>query len=321
MLQIQKFFTVVLFNLFVFSLLELLLIFFPELKEIIEDIPMVVGGASAVYFLFRAETYFSRFITLYNLLLSDLFLYLHHYPIYDVDVAIMLLLVISGAFFFSFAFHNDDSTFECTFLILIIGRFFIPDLFPYEITLVIALIFLFLFDRETLQKKKGVFFGLILIFFFFVICGSTGVIQIQEINFRMVLLLGIASASAIRFWCLAKTEDGQYLAFSIYVLTNCLLGVCLKEGETLPTVTIIFLVVNLLFILFLYVICIIKEEKMSTLLSEFKIMFCGIYFWALYRLNHAFFSLDLDLDRWIGTMTVQIFLLLFLIFLLETKRR
>ena len=130
---------------------------------------------------------------------------------------ILIVVVISVAFFFLFGFANpkkDDAKLDFTLMILIIGRFFLPDLFQYAITLVIALIFLFLFDREALQKKRGVFFGLISIFFFFVICGSTstGVIQIQEINWWRVLLLGISSAGAIRFWCFTKAEDNQYLA-------------------------------------------------------------------------------------------------------------
>ena len=147
------------------------------------------GGAFAISFLFQAKTHFSRFLTLYSLLISDLFFYLHHYPIYDVDVAIMLLLVISGAFFFSFGFANpkkDDATFECTFLI--IGRFFIPDLFPCEIALVIALIFPFLFDWEALQKKRGVFF------FFLSLIG-----KIKEEKIATILSKEKGSLAAIYF--------------------------------------------------------------------------------------------------------------------------
>lgn len=188
----KKEFLSILLVLCLFSIVFILPFLFPEEcpeRELIKDIPMVMGGAFAISFLFQAKTHFSRFLTLYSLLISDLFLYFIHYPIYDVDVAIMLLLVISGAFFFSFGFANpkkDDATFEFTFLI--IGRFFIPDLFPCEIALVIALIFPFLFDWEALQKKRGVFF------FFLSLIG-----KIKEEKIATILSKEKGSLAAIYF--------------------------------------------------------------------------------------------------------------------------
>ena len=164
----NKYIICVLLHLFVFFLLHGLSIVLPESE--IEYIFMVIGGACALYFLFQAKTHFARFYTIYGLLLSDLFLYLHHYGVAMAYVAIITLVI--SAFFFLFGFANpkkDDARFEFTFLVLQVLRFFVPDpfIFHFESIFLVAQIFLFLFDRETLQKKKGVFFGFILIFFFF----------------------------------------------------------------------------------------------------------------------------------------------------------
>ena len=240
---------------------------------------------------------------------------------------ILIVVVISVAFFFLFGFANpkkDDARFECTFLVLLVLRFCVPDpfIFHFESIFLVTKIFLFLFDRETLQKKKGVFFGLIVIFFFIFICGSTGVIQTQEIFWWRVLLLGIALAGTIHFVYLTKAEDNQYLGFSVYILASVLFLFTLREEEQAYTfqfeILFYFLLLNIIFIVLFFLITEIKEEKLASIVKTLTLHLYPGYLGVSYLICSHFHP-DLHSERWIQAIIIQIAILFPLQYILETK--
>nr|YP_010833533.1 hypothetical protein QLP06_mgp080 [Jatropha curcas]WFG81159.1 hypothetical protein [Jatropha curcas] len=321
-----KFFSGIFFTWGVLGSIVALPSFFPESFPVIANVPMNIGGACAIFFLFLADNHFSRLMTLHGFFISTLFLFLK-YHIHDVDVAIIFIITFSTSFFLSFGFRSPNEetkeSLEFTFIILVTSRFFVaPELIPWELGLVIQLFLLFMLDFEALQEKRRVFFALLLLLMgscSFCFYGSPGVLR--GMNPFIIFLLGSAAAGAIKFLC--TTEGGQTLGVFLYLLSNIALGFLLKEeGKTFPEVTIIFIGITLIFILLLYLISLIKGESLSKVLSEAKIMLLKPFFPLLFFLNHAFLSHSgLDLDPWISSMTIQMGSLLFIIFILKKEKK
>ena len=65
--------------------------------------PMLMGGASAIYLLFQARSRFSKLMTLYSFLLSTFSLFIVNH-VNDQDIAIFIMIVTCCSYFFSYYF-------------------------------------------------------------------------------------------------------------------------------------------------------------------------------------------------------------------------
>lgn len=215
-----------------------------------------------------------------------------------------------------------DNNLDFTYLTLITSRFFMsPEIVTWEISLVLEIILLFVFNYrenpEYFQHRKGVFFSLTLLFL--MSCFYSGVLH--DMNIVVVAVLAAAGAGGVQFMCLSKTKRGQNLALLVYIINNVILGFLFrKEGEIFPQVTIWFLIGILCLYIYLWLTSKIKNESIYSILSESKNLLRGIIFPTLCLLNHLFlYNSALDLTPWIASIIVQILFFHILKFILKNE--
>lgn len=142
-----------------------------------------------------------------------------------------------------------DKYFDQCFIIIITWRAFVsPDI--WLISFVFELLVLFsLRSRYMDQDRKGLCFYLILLLF---LCCHYQNFTGNHIHLVVVLVLAAAGAGGIQFMSLSKTERGETLGLTLFFV---ILGFLLrKDDETLPMITICFLVSILCFCIGLYLI-------------------------------------------------------------------
>jgi hypothetical protein len=133
----------------------------------------------------------------------------------------------------------------------------------------------------------------------------------------VVLVLAAAGAGGIQFMSLSKTEL-ELGGLKLYLISNVILGFLLrKDNETLPLITICFIVSILCFCIALYLIGRIKEQSFYSVLSECKGMLRGVFIPVLVILNHVF--LEDEYSLWITSLVTHIIVIQLLQFILKKE--
>lgn len=151
-MMIQYFYATT-FRFFSYSLVFFLSSILPPLEkethDLIEIIPMIMGGASGIFYLFRSDTHFCRIISLLSFLCSTLIMFVRTH-IFNLDIVILLITIFLGSFFFNFYFisekRSQNATTDSFFFLILLSRISLsPDIAKWEISFLLQVLFLFFF--------------------------------------------------------------------------------------------------------------------------------------------------------------------------------
>ena len=78
---------------------------------------MVMGGASAIYLLFKARTHFSKRMSLLSFLFSTLALFENSH-VHDHDIGVIIMILSLFSFYLSFYFISQNISIERNYEIL-----------------------------------------------------------------------------------------------------------------------------------------------------------------------------------------------------------
>lgn len=267
-----------------------------------------VGSSSAIYFLFLAKQRFSKLFSLFSFLVNTCYLFVLNY-LSVPDIGLVPICVCSSFIFSSFfVIEPKNKYFDQWFLIILTWRVFLsPDIWLISFIFEILVLFL-LSSRYPDQDRKRLCFYLILLL---LLCCNyqnfTGNPTPLE-NLVVILVLAAAGAGGIQFMSLSKTERGETLGFALFFINNVILGFLLrKDDDTVPMITICFLVSILCFCIGLSLIGRIKDQSFYYVLSEFKSTLRGVFIPVLLILNQFF--LGNAYSPWITSLVTQIIII------------
>nr|YP_010352764.1 hypothetical protein MZG22_mgp40 [Bidens pilosa]UIR99244.1 hypothetical protein [Bidens pilosa] len=288
------------------SLSNFLLIILNNILVESENVQMItrfMGGSSAIYFLLLAKKRFSKLLTLFSFLVNTCYLFVLNHP--NVPDIGLVPICVCSSFIFSYYFIETqimDKYFDQCFIIIITCRAFVsPDI--WLISFVFELLVLFsLRSRYMDQDRKGLCLYLILLLFLCCHYQNFTGNHIHLDHLIVVLVLAAAGAGGIQFMSLSKTERGETLGLTLFLINNVFL--LRKDDEILPMITRYFLVSILCFCIGLYLIGRIKEQSFYSVLSEFKSTLRGVFIPVLSILNHLF--LEGEYSLWITSLVTRI---------------